>query len=425
MNTRRWLGGLGAVCAGVLLAAHATAQGQGFRYVERSGWLATDTNPPDTDTIDTELHDVDGDGDLDLFLAEGTAGPTGRPNRLLINDGSGRFTDESASRLPSPNNANSTEVEFADVDGDGDPDAIVANLGPEQLLLNDGTGHFTDASATHLPPPPTLFADISAEAIFADVDNDHDPDIVVSNENPFNPASGAQNRLLVNDGTGHYTDQTASRLPARIDQTQGHLPLDIEGDGDLDLIVVDIGQDFVLVNDGAGHFTDQTATRFPATTDSSRKGAVGDVNGDGCADLFIGNSRNQQNRLYLNDCHGVFADVTAATLPARNDTTTDVDLADLDGDGDLDAYVTNAGDFQVGHGFLGDLNLYYENDGSGAFHEETVQHFPRPSDPSTSAVFGDVDGDGDLDLVVGNSGASAGGERLYIRAGGAPLGPPR
>ena len=106
--------------------------------------------------------------------------------------------------------ANSTKADFGDVDRDGDVDAIVANLGPEQLLLNNGLGVFTDASA-QLPPSPPFLQDITADARLADVDRDRDLDILLSNENPFNPSptGGGQNRVLINDGHGFFTDETA------------------------------------------------------------------------------------------------------------------------------------------------------------------------------------------------------------------------
>jgi hypothetical protein len=370
---------------GLVTAMPAQAAGpSSFRYVDESWRLPADTNPLNTDTLDVDFVDVDSDGDLDIFVAEGTASVAPRANRLLINDGRGFFADESAQRLPAMPPANSTEAEFADVDGDGDPDAIVSNLGPEQLLLNDGNGFFSDASAANLPRPLPLFQNISSEARFADVDGDGDPDILVSNENPFNPSpiAGAQNRLWINDGAGHFTDETSARLPARTDQTQGMVPGDIDSDGDLDLIVVNIGQDFVLINDGTGHFADQTAGRFPVTSDSTRKGVLADFDGDGDLDLFMANSRNQQDRLYFNNGQGVFTDVTAKNLPTRLDTTTSVSVADLDNDGDLDLFLTNAGDFQVGHGFLGDQSVYLRNNGHGKFHDKTAVYFPRRSAPA-------------------------------------------
>jgi hypothetical protein len=193
-----------ALTTALLAASLASADGQGqnFKLVEESFRLPFDPSPPGTSTTDVDLVDVDGDGDLDLFKAEGTDSLAGRPNRLLINTGAGTFADETASRILGFNNFNSTKADFGDVDGDGDLDAIVANVGPEQLLLNDGSGVFTDGSA-QLPPPVPIFDNISADARFADVDGDGDLDILVSNENPFPGGLGAQNRLFVNDGSGH------------------------------------------------------------------------------------------------------------------------------------------------------------------------------------------------------------------------------
>lgn len=383
-----------------------------FRYLDRSNRLPVISNLPGTDALDADFADVDRDGDLDIFVANGTASPAGRVNRLYINNGSGNFTDETATRIIGGVDANSTEVEFGDVDRDGDLDAVVANLGAEQLLLNNGAGVFTDASV-NLPPPAGL--DVSAELRLADVDKDGDLDILVANENPFNPASGGQNRIWINNGSGVFTDETAARFPARIDQTQGFAIEDIDRDGDLDAIVVNVGQDFVLINNGTGVFTDQTASRFPVTTDSTRKGVLADLNRDGCVDLIMANSRAQQDRLYFNNCSGVFTDVTADNLPARLDTSNDVDVLDLDNDGDLDLYVSNSGAFQVGHGFLGEQNYYLQNNGSGRFRDRTLLHFPEIEDPTLDAEFGDLDRDGDLDLVTTNASTTNGSVNLFIR----------
>ncbi len=403
------------------LAPPASASHPDFRYVDESGSrLPPNLNPPGTDALAVELGDVDGDGDLDIFVANGTATGPGRANLLYINDGAGHFTEESAARLPGgdANNANSARVDFADIDADGDLDAVVANQGPDQLLLNNGRGFFTDVSSTHLPPPVGILNNISADALFVDIDGDGDPDILVANENPFTgPGSpGAQNRLWINDGTGHFSDETAQRLPTRADQTTGFAVGDIDGDGDLDVIVVNLGPDFVLINDGNGRFRDETAQRLPVTSDASRKGILTDFDGDGDLDLFVANSRGQQSRVYFNDGSGRFQDVTRRTLPRQTHTTTDAELVDLDGDGFLDLFLVNAGPFVRNHGFLGEQNVYLRNSGNGRFHPRTVPHFPEVKNPAIEADFGDLDGDGDLDLVVANSDAVDNGRlTIYIR----------
>jgi hypothetical protein len=383
--------------------------GQNFVLVEESG-LPPDTSLPGTSTTDVDLVDVDGDGDLDLFKAEGTDSIAARPNQLLINTGHGRFVDESATRLPA-GNANSTKVDFGDVDGDGDLDAIVANVGGEQLLLNNGNGFFADASA-QLPPPLFIFNDISADARFADVDGDGDLDILVSNENPFPGGVGAQNRLWTNNGQGDFTDETVLRLPMAVDQTAAMLPGDIDSDGDLDIVVLNRGQENVLINNGVGVFTDETAARFPLTTDSTRAGGLADLDGDGDLDLVTGNSRNEPAAIYFNS-NGVFEAGDFGMTPLANETISSLELVDLDGDGDQDVYLSNAGQFQAGHGFLGGPDRYFRNNGRGHFKERTNSHFEPPDDPTTDAAFGDIDGDGDIDLIVGNSGEN-GGERVFI-----------
>jgi FG-GAP-like repeat len=396
-----------------------------FAFAEVANRLPVGIEAAGTSTTDVDLVDVDGDGDLDVFLAEGTDSLAGRPNLLFINDGCGSFHDETATRLPTPNAANSTKVDFGDVDGDGDLDAIIANVGPEQLLLNDGDGVFHDASA-QLPPPVSIFENISANAVFADVDGDGALDILVSNENPFapGPLSGAQNRVFLNDGTGGFRDETAARLPALLDQTGELAPADLDGDGDLDLFVADRGQDRVLINDGLGFFTEETTARFPVTTDSTRGAGVADLNGDCALDVLTANSRNQPAALYLNDGHGAFASGAWAIAPLTPETDSDVELVDLDRDGDLDAYVVNAGAFSAGHGFTGGPDRYFENDGAGHFQDRTADHFTLPNDPTTDAAFGDVDGDGDLDLVVGNTGEN-GDERLFLQRSAADRHLPR
>ncbi len=391
----------------------AQTRGRSFVFAEETGRLPPDTTLPGTSTTDVDLVDVDDDGDLDLFVAEGTDSPAPRPNRLLFNDGSGEFSDFTATHLP-PAVANSTKADFGDIDGDGDLDAVVANLGPEQLLINSGLGVFLDGSS-QLPPPPSFLQDITADARLADVDGDDDLDILLSNENPFNPSptGGGQNCVLINDGTGVFSDETAARLPVANDQTGAMLPGDIDGDGDLDLLVLNRGQDFVLINYGAGFFADQTSTRFPVTADTSRGGGLADLDDDGDLDLVVANSRNEPIALYLNRS-GVFSARDFGAIPLADETNSGLELVDLDEDGDLDVYVPNAGAFAVGHGFAGGPDHYYQNNGRAKFSDRTRRHFPEVSDSTTDAAFGDIDGDGDLDLIVGNSGEN-GAARVFVQ----------
>ncbi len=183
-------------------ARDGQGHGENFVLVEEAR-LPPDTEQAGTSTLDVDLVDVDGDGDLDIYKAQGTDSLLGRPNQLLINTGTGHFVDESAQRLPFEN-LNSTKADWGDVDGDGDLDGIVAQVGGEQLLLNDGFGVFADSSL-QLPAPLPLLFDISADAHFADVDGEGDLDILVSNEISCS---------LPTEGGSHATESCDSWLPA-------------------------------------------------------------------------------------------------------------------------------------------------------------------------------------------------------------------
>ncbi|MCP4963860.1 MAG: hypothetical protein GY926_01350, partial [bacterium] len=309
------------------------------------------------------LGDVDGDGDLDIAV-----GNDGSANRIYLNAGAGTFTD-SGQALGS---GNSRSLALGDVDGDGDLDLAVGNYSNQanRIYLNDGAGTFTDSGQA-------LGSSNSYSTALGDVDGDGDLDLAVGNYSQAN-------RIYLNDGAGAFTD---SGLSLGSYNSRSVALGDVDGDGDLDFAVANNSNaNRIYLNDGAGAFTDSGQALGSA---GSRSIALGDVDGDGDLDLAVGNGSGQGNRIYLNDGAGAFTDSGQAIGSGDSHS---VALGDVDGDGDLDLAVVN---------YSGEANRIYLNDGAGAF---TDSGQALGSGNSWSVALGDVDGDGDLDFAVANYG---------------------
>ncbi len=273
---------------------------------------------------------------------------------------------------------------------------------------------FAHSTALHFPP---AFNEYTNQLAIEDIDNDGDLDIVFANGSGFFSASQMQRlRIYINDGTGVFTEESSTRVGSHTSYARDVEFGDIDGDGDYDMIVAN---DFnspadLFINDGNGFFTDVSATQIPQLSLSSSHAAFGDVDNDGDLDLWLtkgGSSRfgSGQAQLWENDGTGFFTNVTTTQVPQQLiDSPMDALFGDLDGDFDLDM-IEGHRDVQ---------SKLYINGGDGTFTDETSGNLPQ-DDNTYSWDLGDLDNDGDLDLLGVNSNPSNAREVLWINNGSA------
>jgi len=310
--------------------------------------------------------DVDRDGDVDLVCSEDRLTPG---LAVLVNDGQGRFA-RGAARFSGSRFTIPATVLLADFDRDGDPDVLTtANGGTAEQWRNDGRGFFHDVSAATLPPNRT---GMPATAWVADVDGDGAPDVLFPHVAWRNLGGGTfQEQALpwrdvssvrvadvngdgrmdvIGDRSGGlldvYANQGAwrfsylSSVPAFLfsrPSPEAFELADVDGDGDVDVLVVALYYSRLWRNDGTGRFSDSPGSIFPPVTYSAAA-RLRDFDEDGDVDLWMGNGQGfaQPDQLYTNDGSGRFTDVTATRVQQVPRGTVALATADVDGDGDLD-----------------------------------------------------------------------------------------
>lgn len=357
--------------------------------------------------------DLNHDGNLDIILPTFT----GDPIKILQNNGDGTFTDITYS-TEILNAEESKNILVADYDNDGDEDIFIVNyFSASRLYQNDGDGTFTDVSES---AGITMASLSSRVACWLDIDNDSFLDLYVLNRELID-----NNILYYNNGDGTFTDITESAgVVAPSEAGLVIATLDYNNNGLMDIYVgndKDTGN-ILFHNNGDKTFTDVSFASHTDLVFSTMGLAVADYDGNGYLDIYVTNL-DEGNALLKNNGDGTFTNVATDLGIQVNKVCWGTVFADYDNDGWVDLHVATGCDMGLGMcnpdwpGYnpgIDNRDMLYQNQGNGSFINVSESSGLDDNYMNYGSTMGDIDNDGFVDIYVLSEGITS---RLYKNMG--------